>query len=662
MTVNLLNMLLNKKVKLVWSVVLILICIGVNAQSNFDPYQLFAVYPKNTITPYRAANGAPGKDYWQNRVNYNLKARLDTVANTLTVSEQIEYVNNSPDDLSSLWLQVDQYMYKKHSISDYSQGLRRQGQTDGYQFRKMTLTYGGKVSQANYIISDTRLQIRLDEPLQSKHSIRISIDYAYEIPGLFGGRTDYFSTKNGKIFEIAQWFPRMCVYDDLNGWNTLPYIGTGEFYCEYGDFDYTVTVPEGMIVVGSGEVVNEAEVYSPQELGRLNQARKSDKTVFIRDKADVEKIAERARNNKKDVVRWKNWHFRMQNSRDVAFGASLAYVVDAARINLPKGKYALAMSAYPVESYGENGWARSTEFLKGSIEYFSEKWTPYPYPVAVNEAGRAGGMEYPGILFDGMGARGKGLFWLIAHEIGHTWFPMIVGSSERRHAWMDEGFNTFIDVYASDYFNNGEFAPKRDGEYAPGGGNPADEIIPWISDPDAPTIMNRADLITGKYRHPFSYFKPAFGLILLREQILGTDRFDYAFRKYITNWSYKHPGPDDFFRTMENEGGEDLSWFWRQWFENNWQFDVAVDSVIRNEKEKFSTVFLLNKEKSAYPIEVKVVYEDGHNELLNLPVEIWYSGARYSLKLSYASVIQSVELDPRHKLPDVDRKNNLWQR
>ena len=197
----------------------------------------------------------------------------------------------------------------------------------------------------------------------------------------------------------------------------------------------------------------------------------------------------------------------------------------------------------------------------------------------MNEAGIAGGMEYPGIVFDGMGDKGKVLYWVTAHEIGHNWFPMIVGSDERTYGWMDEGFNTFIDIYASDAFNKGEYAPKRDDEYAPGGGNPVDEILPYLKDPQAPVMLTRADAIPEKYRHPMVYFKPALGLVLLREQILGPRRFDYAFRQYIRSWAYRHPGPYDFFRTMDNEAGEDLSWFWREWFLHNWSLDLAVQGV-----------------------------------------------------------------------------------
>jgi hypothetical protein len=311
---------------------------------------------------------------------------------------------------------------------------------------------------------------------------------------------DVNPSRNGEIFEIAQWYPRMAVYDDLRGWDTAPYLNS-EFYLEYGDFDYAITVPWNMIVAGSGELLNPGDVLTATQQKRLEQARRSDATVMIRTPAEVNQPSSRPKTSGTLT-----WHFRMHNTRDVAFGASAAYVWDAARINLPEGKTALAMSVYPVESAGPQAWGRATEFLKASTEYFSRQWYPYPWAVAINEAGTAGGMEYPGITFDAKDAKGKSLHMVIAHEIGHIWFPMIVGSNERRDAWLDEGFNTFIDVYEGDAFNRGEYAPKRDGEYAPGGGNPADEIARVMMDPDAPPLLIGADMVPEAFRHPITYF------------------------------------------------------------------------------------------------------------------------------------------------------------
>jgi hypothetical protein len=630
------------------------------SSSIYDPQQLFAqdFYTKNG-NEFRSSNGAPGSKYWQNRADYTIHAAIDTLQNILKGSETIHYTNNSPDALSSLWLQLDQNIYRKDAKANFfsaNTGRRKQPgdpHTRGYQLDRVGILYKGKTLNANFIVTDSRMQIRLKEDLLSGEKIDIQIKYHYVIPGLFGDRTDFFSTKNGKIYEMAQWYPRMCVYDDLNGWNTLPFLGSGEFYCEYGDFDYTVTVPKGMIVAGSGELQNEKEVLTPNQLEKLMLARKSDKTVMIRSEQEIHPATTK-------LHQTATWHFIMKNTRDVAFGVSRAYLWDAARVNLPGGKKALAMSVYPVESAGENAWGRATEYLKKSIEYFSEKFFPYPYPVAVNEAGRAGGMEYPGIVFDGMNAKQKDLYSVTAHEIGHNWFPMIVGSNERRHPWMDEGINTFIDIYAADEFNGGEFAPKRDGEYAPGKGNPSDEIIPLLQDSLAPSMMARADMIPEKYRHPLAYFKPALGLVLLREAVLGKDRFDHAFKKYIERWAYKHPAPDDFFRTIENESGENLSWFWKQWFYNNWQLDLAVISV--SDTENGVEIKVTNLQKMAMPFTLEITLKNGEKQTRKFPVETWMQSAFHTIHLQMDQPVQSVVIDPGHILPDSNRENNIWKR
>jgi len=609
---------------------------------------------------YRTAEGRPGPKYWQNHADYQISALIDTLANTLTASETITYTNNSPNPLSSLWLQVDQQIYRKDARAKFTgAGYSFEEATSGNQFKSVQIIINGRKQAADYIITDTRMQIRLPEALAANGAkVNVLIAYAYTIPGSFGNRTDFTGTKNGKIFEIAQWYPRMCVYDDSRGWDTLPFLGSGEFYLEYGDFDYKITVPWDVIVAGSGELQNPKEVLTAVQNKRLDAARNSDKTIMIRSAEELNNPASRPVQNGTLT-----WHFIMKNTRDVAFGASRAFIWDAARINLPGGKKSLSMSVYPVESAGDAAWGRSTEYLKGAIEHFSEKWFTYPYPVAINEAGIAGGMEYPGILFDGINDKGKELFWVTAHEIGHNWFPMIVGSDERRYPWMDEGFNTFIDVYASDVFNKGEYAPKRDSEYAENGGNPADEVIPFIVDPEAPVIMTAADAIPEKYRHAYAYFKPAFGMILLREQILGPERFDYAFKQYIADWAYKHPTPNDFFHAMENGAGEDLSWFWKGWFFNNWKLDQSILGVIYSgaADKKRVEVKIANLEKMVMPVLVQVTFTDGSKYNQNLPVETWLINKTYTLKIASSKKVKSVILDPENKLPDVNRKNNIFK-
>lgn len=625
-------------------------------QSKFNPAETFAPgFYKNNGNTIRSASGAPGPAYWQNRADYNLQATIDTAKQQLNGYAIIKYANNSPDTLRSLWLLLEQNIYKKGARSNFLFDQQPQEFTPGFEIDEVKISQGAATMPAKYIVTDTRMQIRLERALPAKKGVvGIHIKYHYTIPGAFGGRTDHVGTKNGTIYEIAQWYPRMCVYDDLQGWNTHPFLGSGEFYCEYGNFDYSVTVPWNMIVAGAGELQNPNEVLTQLQIQRLNAARASDKTVMIRSAAEV--TDPKSRPVRKGML---TWRFKMNNTRDVAFGASAAFMWDAARVNLPKGKKCLAMSVYPVESDGNDGWSRSTEYLKASIEHFSQKWFVYPYPVAINEAGIAAGMEYPGILFDGMNDKNKELYWVTAHEIGHNWFPMIVGSNERRSAWMDEGFNTFIGIYASDAFNKGEYAPKRDSEYAPGGGNPADEILPWLSDPKAPSMMMAADAIAETYRHPISYFKPAFGLYLLREYVLGQDRFDYAFKRYIRQWAYKHPSPEDFFRTMDNESGEDLSWFWRGWFQHNWLLDQAVQQVTVADNK--ANITIANLDKMVMPVVVQLTFNNGDTQQIQLPVETWFQHTSYTFSVPVTAAVTTVTIDPDQVLPDANRQNNVWK-
>lgn len=625
-------------------------------ESNYDAHAAFApFFYSHPGNEYRSANGAPGPAYWQNQADYQITARFDTATKLISGKVYINYTNNSPDALSFLWLALDQNIDKKNARANAMHNpVSSQDDKLGFQLHKVQVTQDGKTVDADYIVNDTRMQIRLPHPVSSKGGkIQVAIQYDYILQSSGGGgRSGYLDTKNGRVFEVSYWYPRLCVYDDLRGWNTLPFLGS-EFYMEYGNIDYKITLPAGMIVAGSGELMNPDDVLTSKEAQNLNAARQSDKTIIIRSLTDPA-----TRPSSGSLT----WHFHMKNTRDVAWAASRAFLWDAAKIDLPEQKTALAMSVYPQESAGDSSWGRATEYLKHSVEIFSRHWLPYPYPVAINVGGPVGGMEFPGITFDWWKSKNKGLFALLSHEIGHNWFPMIVGSNERRNAWMDEGFNTFIDIYAQQEFNHGEYAPKRDGEYAPHGGNPAEEIVPIITQPDIAPIMMPADALPGKDVHPLEYFKTAFGLVLLREIILGEDRFDYAFRKYIHDWAYKHPAPIDFFHEIENAAGEDLGWFWRGWFMQNWQLDQAVKDVkyVNNDPAKGAMITIENLGKMPMPVLVKITETDGKSRDIKLPVEIWQRGATWTFKVNSTGKIRQVELDPDHKLPDIDRSNNVW--
>jgi hypothetical protein len=605
--------------------------------------------------PTRSAAGIPGPAYWQNRADYTIAARIDPASRVLSATETITYTNNSPDALDVLWLQLDQNIYRHDARAAFKPQYTPRGCcafTEGDVIDSVTVEAAGRTATPARLVSDTRLQLRLATPLAPKGGqLKLHIAYHYTVPGLWGGRTAVTPSKNGDIFEIAQWFPRMAVYDDLRGWDTAPYLGS-EFYLEYGDIDYSVTVPWNYLVAGSGELLNPQDVLTQTQRARLAQAAGSDRTVYIRTPEEVTRPDSRPTQSGT-----KTWHFAMTSTRDVAFAASPAFVWDAARINLPHGGHSLAMSVYPVEAVGPQKWNRSTEYVKAAIETFSSRWYVYPWPAMVNLGGHGAGMEYPGIVFDDMNDAGRDLFWITTHEVGHSWFPMIVGSDERRDAWMDEGFNTFIDVYASDDFHQGEYAPKRDPEYAPGGGNPVDEILPVLADPDAPLVVAPADTIREKYRHSISYFKPALGLVLLREQILGPERFDHAFRKYIAAWAYKHPTPSDFFRLMASDAGEDLSWWWRGWYLETAALDMDVTKAgyVGGDPQKGLHVELRNHGRLVMPVPLDIGFRDGTHQRVTVPVEAWMQGDTAAFDLATGRPVSTLTLDPDHKVPDANR-------
>jgi len=619
--------------------------------SGYNPREAFAPFDYGTSPSLiRSGSGLPGPHYWQNRADYSIRISLDPATHVIRGTAEIRYTNNSPDSLDVLWLQLEQNRFRPDSRGNLSDGRPIFGTTEGMVLDSVELVQGKPSVRLQPLISDTRAQLPLPAPLAHGGTAVVRIAYHFTVPkDPWGGRTGWMDSPGGPIYSVAQWFPRMAVYDDIRGWDTLPYLDQ-EFYLEYGDFDYSITLPANYVVAGSGELTNPTQVLSAEQRARLAKARQSDNTVMIRPASEPFGPSTGTH----------TWHFTMKNSRDVAFAASPTFIWDAARINLPGGKTALAESVYPPEA---KAWDRSTEYMKDAVERYSAKWYPYPWPAAINVAGPAGGMEYPGIVFDDIGSPPKPTFWIAAHEIGHSWFPMIVGFNERRDAWMDEGFNTFIDVYESDEFNNGEYAPKRDSEYAPHGGNPVDEILPVLADPDTPPILSRADTVIEKYRHPVTYFKSALGLILLREQILGPERFDPAFRRFVAAWAFKHPKPADFFRMMESETGEDLSWWWRGWYANNWQLDLAVTGIkpiAAKGSLPGSFVTVEARDKLVMPVTLRVTFADGSRRDIRLPAETWIRQAATDVPVLGSSPVVRAELDPDHKIPDRDRTNNVF--
>jgi len=631
-------------------------------QSKYDYHDAFApfFYTKNG-NEYRAATGEPGPKYWQNRADYQLAVKLNDVTNEISGTEILTYTNNSPSKLNFIWMQLDQNLFKQDSrgsaIMPYvgsRNGGRGQNFDAGYKIKSVKIMSGTSASTATdvpFVIEDTRMQVLLPKEVAANGGqLKLKIEYAFISPDYGSDRMGIMQTKNGKIFTVAQWYPRVCVLDDIVGWNTLPYTGPGEFYLEYGDFEISITAGAKIMVVSSGELLNPNEVYTPEQIKRWALASASDKTVVIRTAEEVTDIHSRPA-GKNELT----WHFKIKNARDAAWAASASFIIDAAKMNLPSGKKSVAISAYPIESNGDSAWGRSTEYVKKSIEFNSSKWYEFPYPGATCVAGTPGGMEYPGIVFCGARAKRGGLMGVNDHEFGHTWFPMIVGSNERQYGWMDEGFNTFINTLSTQDFNHGEYRSGQPQDmHRIGALFTRDGLEPMLSYVDNYKEMNNGTL---------SYSKPSAGLVLLREQILGKDRFDRAFKTYINRWAFKHPTPDDFFHTIENVAGESLQWFWRGWFVNNWKLDVAVRKVTYIDSADYSKGALItldNLEKMAMPVILEIKTVSGNVSRIKLPVEVWERNISWTFKIPSTEAIESVTYDPDKVLPDFNPTNNVW--
>lgn len=612
--------------------------------------QDFGEFMDRSGNRYRTASGKPGELYWQNETDYKIRATLDDKNQSISGHVELTYTNNSPEALDFIWMHLEQNRFKKDSrgtLTTPIEGNRYNGDIEGgYTISNLKAEVKGSTSDL-YLITDTRMQVFFDKPIPAKGGqATVSMDFQYNIPEKGMDRMGKLDVDGGTIYAMAQWFPRAAVFDDVEGWNVEPYLGAGEFYLDYGNYEYEITAPYDHIVVGSGELQNPRQVMSSVMRDRMEKAQNSNSTVFIVKPEEVKDMSIRAK--KSGTL---TWHFKMENTRDVAWASSSAFIWDAARINLPGGKTAVAQSVYPKESAGQNAWGRSTEYTKESIEYYSNKWFEYPWPAAVNVAASVGGMEYPGLSFCSWEDTGASLWDVTDHEFGHNWFPMIVGSNERRYAWMDEGFNTFINYYSTQNFNNGEYA----------GTNQLMETrryVDWFMSPNREGIDTYPDVTNLRNLAMTAYYKPAIGLILLREYILGQERFDNAFSSYIETWAYKHPQPADFFNHMENVSGENLSWFWKGWFYGTGNIEIAIEDV-----QTVDTGYIIQLENNGsvpMPVEIEVTYADGSSEDLRLPVEIWQRGDSWNHLLETDKELQHLELDPHKILPDVNYSNDVW--
>jgi len=606
------------------------------AQTAPSPFRALELPAANS---YRTGSGRPGPAYWQQRADYHIEATLDPAANELRGRETITYVNHSPDALPYLWLFVEQNICAPNSVTNQldqpplvflssSFDFSCKGFDGGLQLG--ALRVGGR--DAHYAVFGTTLRIDLEQPLASGASLAIDADWSFKVPPYGAGRMGH----DGSLYEIAQWYPRMAVYDDIRGWNHEPYIGAGEFYLEYGTFDVSLTVPATYVVAATGTLRNPEQVLTADQRARLARARTSDSTVAI---IGADEAANSAR-TRPSATGNLTWHFAADSVRDFAFAAGPGMRWDASGYDGILIETLYRPAAKP--------WEEANRMARAAIRYFSEQWFRYPYSHATTVEGPVEGMEYPMLTFVPNSPDREELQWVVSHEFGHEWFPMVVGSNERLYPWMDEGFNTFIDLGgAAAYFRG---TPYGDSILVHPLHLYRDHAIAGKEQPLISRPVEVSDLFWAGYQ------KPALMMQTLRSEVLGPERFDPAFREYIRTWAFRHPAPADFFRLMRDQSGMDLDWFWRSWVYGTDRLDQAVISVTN--AKAGGTVVLATCGTMVMPLEMDVTFEDGTTQRVRLPVEMWNLGRRFTWHAHDGKRIRRVQVDPRSALPDVDRSNN----
>src|SRR4051812_11810961 len=616
---------------------------GVGDTSIFAPLNL----PPGNI--YRAGSGAPGPRYWQNSADYDIKASLDTSTKTLTGSLRLRYTNNSPDTLRFIWMQMEQNAFKDKSLNAfiYPQESRfgARGFEGGDVVDRFEQVLTGRAARRGNVTrrdNGTVMKVDLASPLAPGATATFDFAWHFNIPEHGADRMG----RDGALYELAQWYPRVNVYDDLRGWNTEPYLGQGEFYLEYGDYSMEITVPAGYIVAATGMLANQAEVLTSAQISRLAQASKSDKPINIITQAELTSGA--ARPTKSGT---KTWKFRAQNVRDAVWAASPEFMWDASSWN---GKMAFA---YYRPSAIET-WKDAADMSRMSIQEYSERWFTYPYPQISAIEGPISGMEYPMVAMENKSNDKYDLYNVVTHEIGHMWYPMIVGSNERMHMWQDEGFNTFIN-----YFSEARRYPEK-GSYADRIRSDRENVVNFMQhNVDEPLEIN-PDRINPQLLGENAYVKTAVGLALLRDEILGPAAFDDGFREYTRRWAFKHPTPADFFHTMEDVSGKRLDWFFREWFLENPHFDQAIDTVAQKQTGDIDSVAVVysNHARGVMPIHARFTFSDGTKQDYDYPAEVWSTNTMFYLRRYEfrGKKLTKVELDPDTRLPDTDRANNTW--
>jgi hypothetical protein len=698
-----------------------------NADGKFE--QLGTMLP--TPNSYRTASGAPGKDYWQQRADYKIKVILNDDNQSIKGEETITYYNQSPDALRYLWLQLDQNMRAQGSDAQITSTSSMRDSIPAKPFEQYIVNDiefdgGFKISKVtdasgkplDYLIQKTMMKIRLAQPLKPGENISFSIAWSYNINDRMrmGGRSgyEYFAEDGNYLYTVAQFFPRMAVYDDVEGWQHKQFIGGGEFALTFGNYEVEITVPSDHIVAASGTLQNAKDVLTKEELKRYQQAQKSTEQVWI---VTEEEARAKEKNRAKDT---RTWRFKADNVRDFAFASSRKFIWDAMVVELATNK-PMAQSFYPKE--GNPLWAEeSTKAVANTLKLYSERTFDYPYPQATSVHAASIGMEYPMICFNFGRPRPDGTYsistktgmvYVIVHEVGHNYFPMIVNSDERQWAWMDEGLNSYLESQTM-----WEYYPDL-----PYTANSPESIIGYMKNKriQNPIMTNPEQVLS---LGPNAYTKPAAALNILRSSIMGPEIFDEAFKEYAQRWMFKHPTPADFFRTMEDASAFDLDWFWKGWFYGIDHVDISVDDVkwfkVRGDENEVETqtikapagdlstesrpqiagpkyisvletpsyfygeyrstvndneiidkyqgknlyeVKLSNKGGLVMPLILQFNFKDGSSEIHRIPAEIWRKNeSEVSKVFVFEKELEYVVFDPKKELADVDKENNVFPR
>ncbi len=710
--------------------ILILLPVFLKAQTDMEGRkfeQMGTMLPTPNV--YRTAAGAPGKDYWQQQADYNMEIVLDDDKQTITGYEVISYHNNSPDPLDYLWLQLEQNKRNIHSNTYATSSSSVNGNLSGqeiasilgheydlgYHILEVKDLNGADIT---YTINKTMMRLDLKDPIAPGQTYSFSVRWYYNINDRMkvGGRSgmEYFEDDGNYLYSIAQFFPRMAVYDDVNGWQNKQFLGRGEFTLPFGNYEVKIKVPSDHIVGATGVLQNPGDVLTPKQIELFEKAKTASEPVIIVSEDEVIK------KEKRHALDKKTWIFKADSVRDFAFVSSRKFIWDAMGVDV-EGNHVMAMSYYPKEAnplYEEY----STKVVAHTIKTYSKYTIPYPYPVAISVEA-ANGMEYPMICFN-FGRPNKdgtyserlkyGMISVIIHEVGHNFFPMIINSDERQWTWMDEGLNSFMQ-----YLTEKEWDPDY-----PSKRGPPENIVPYMKgskDTMVPIMTNSEQI---KQFSNNAYGKPATALNILRETVMGHELFDYAFKEYCKRWAFKHPTPADFFRTMEDASAVDLDWFWKGWFYTTDNVDISIedvnyykyDDVLTSNiekkgkqgkkkkgqntatgsfapqgyshgedlspEEKLKTpkpittslnytddrlkvrpnlyeVKLANKGGLVMPVILKFNFTDGTSETVRIPAEIWRMNDKEVIKtFAFEKEVLNIELDPKKETADVNEYNN----